>query len=147
MTPRRKQRLTIVVGIIIASFLSVGLLVWASRDNLSLYYSPEQVYNNEAPFNKTIRVGGVVDEGSVQKDDQVLAVDFTVSVGASKPVTITYDGILPDLFREGQGIVARGTLQEDYTFVAEEVLAKHDETYMPPEVADAIEKSTHTLQQ
>lgn len=145
MTPKRKQRLMIVVGIALMSFVSVGLLVWASRDNLSLYYSPDDVQAGAAPLHKTIRVGGVVDEGSLNRGIETLAVDFTVSVGDATPVKIIYDGILPDLFREGQGIVAKGKLQDDNTFIADEILAKHDETYMPPEVADAIEKSSHSL--
>ena len=110
----------------------------ALNENINLFYSPQQILSGEAPVGKTIRAGGMVVPGSIVRDTESLLIKFQVSDLKSAPLTIAYEGILPDLFREGQGIVALGQLNQDSVFVAEEVLAKHDENYMPPEVAAAL---------
>lgn len=147
ISPRQKQRLYIVIAVIIAAFLIIGFAMFASRDNLNLYYSPEQVHNGEAPLEKTIRVGGLVVPGSLHKGAETLAVEFALVDGSSEQVIVTYDGILPDLFREGQGIIAKGMLVEGNQFVADEILAKHDEEYMPPEVAATLESQGHPFKE
>ena len=110
------------------------------RDSINRFYTPSQIANGEAPEGTRIRAGGLVEEGSVKRSPDSLEVDFVVTDGAHG-VTIRYSGILPDLFREGQGIVALGRVNEQGVLVADEVLAKHDENYMPPEVMQALEKS------
>jgi len=118
----------------------VGLTMFALSQNINLFYSPTQIASGEAPHNTRIRAGGMVVDGSVVRDQQSLNVTFDIT-DYDQTVTVHYDGILPDLFREGQGIVAQGELDSNNVFQASEVLAKHDENYMPPEVADALEKS------
>jgi cytochrome c-type biogenesis protein CcmE len=118
---------------------AVALVLMALNENMSLFFSPTQVVAGEAPQGHPFRIGGLVAEGSVSRPGQDLDIRFAITDGASQ-VHVNYTGILPDLFREGQGIVARGRLQQDGTFFAEEVLAKHDENYMPPEVHQALEK-------
>ena len=147
MSPRQKQRMYIVIAVIVAAFIVIGFAMFASRDNLNLYYSPEQVHNGEAPYEKTIRVGGLVVPGTLEKGSDSLAVVFALVDGSSEQIVVSYDGILPDLFREGQGIIARGTLIEGNRFVAEEILAKHDEEYMPPEVAATLEAQGHPFKE
>lgn len=147
MSPRQKQRMYVVIAVIVAAFLVIGFAMFASRDNLNLYYSPEQVHNGEAPFEKTIRVGGLVVPGTLHKGGDSLAVEFALVDGSSEQIIVSYEGILPDLFREGQGIIARGTLVEGNQFVAEEILAKHDEEYMPPEVAATLEAQGHIFKE
>ncbi len=140
MHPARKQRLYVVLFIALFSSLAVGLVMYAMRGNINLFYPPAEVAAGKAPVNVPIRVGGMVKEGSVSRSDDSLEVAFTVTdYQASVPVV--YTGILPDLFDEGQGAVASGKLNEQGVLEATEVLAKHDENYMPPEVADALEKS------
>ncbi|BCX88880.1 cytochrome c-type biogenesis protein CcmE [Methylomarinovum tepidoasis] len=139
MTPRQRRMLwvtVIVLGVSIATFLALA----AFQKNLLYFYTPSQIAAGEAPTNYAFRVGGLVKEGSVHRDPDSLAVRFTLTDGAAE-VTVFYEGILPDLFREGQGIIAIGQLQQDGLFKATQVLAKHDENYMPPEVADALKKS------
>ncbi|GBU08940.1 cytochrome c-type biogenesis protein CcmE [Gammaproteobacteria bacterium] len=143
MSPRQRQRLIMVLSITTALALATGFVVYAFRQNLDHFYSPVDIKAGKAEFGKVIRVGGVVDNGSLKRDDKSLKVNFDISVNHLK-INVEYVGILPDLFREGQGIIAKGTLTDSDNFVATEVLAKHDETYMPPEVADAIKNSTHT---
>ncbi len=143
MTPKQKSRAIAVVAITVVAFLSIGFLVIAGQEKLNYYYSPDEVYAGKAPLDKKIRVGGLVEFGSLKKSDQTLEVLFDVVDGTQQPITIKYDGILPDLFREGQGIIAEGHLQADNSFVADSILAKHDEQYMPPEVADALERTGH----
>lgn len=147
MTPKQKQRMFVVVGIAVAAFVVIGFAVLASKDNLNLYYSPEQVHAGEAPTEKTIRVGGLVVPGSLHKGTDTLAVDFTLVDGSSEEIRVSYEGILPDLFREGQGIIAKGELLSDKSFVASEILAKHDEEYMPPEVAATLEQQGHPFKE
>lgn len=136
MTPRRKQRL-ILVGLLLAGVGgAVALALTALNQNINLFYSPTQVMAGEAPAGATFRLGGMVVDGSVRRDAGDLKVQFDLT-DTAEVVTVHYDGILPDLFREGQGIVTTGAMSEG-VFVAQQVLAKHDETYMPPEVNDAI---------
>jgi cytochrome c-type biogenesis protein CcmE len=140
MHPIRKQRLLIVLFVVLFSSAAVGLVVYAMRGNINLFYPPADVAAGMAPFEQPIRVGGMVREGSVQRSDDSLAVRFDITdFQASVPVV--YEGILPDLFDEGQGAVASGRLNAEGVLVATEILAKHDENYMPPEVAEALEKS------
>ena len=140
MNPKRKKRLIIVLSIVVGVGVAVGLTLYALSQNINLFYSPTQIATGEAPVNTRIRAGGMVVEGSVKRDPNSLRVEFEVTDFAHK-VKVNYSGILPDLFREGQGIVAQGELDSSGTLQANEVLAKHDENYMPPEVAEALEKS------
>ena len=140
MQPKRKQRLIIAVVIVLLSSLTVGLTSYALRGNINLFYSPAEVAAGEAPTDRSIRVGGMVVEGSVTRARDKLETRFIVTDFASS-VTVTYDGILPDLFAEGEGVVATGILGANGVVTASEVLAKHDENYMPPEVAEALEKA------
>ncbi len=140
MNPKRKKRLIIVLIIVIGASAAIGLTMYALSQNINLFYSPTQIANGEAPAETRIRAGGMVVEGSVKRDPDSLLVRFEVT-DYENNVAIEYSGILPDLFREGQGIVAQGKLDASGTLQAVEVLAKHDENYMPPEVAEALEKS------
>ncbi len=134
MNPKRKQRL-IAVGFVVAGLaVAVGLLLFALRENINLFYPPDAIVAGKAPVGVTIRAGGMVLDGSLVRGDD-LDVSFVVSDLAGHEVPVRYRGILPDLFREGQGVIATGKLGDDGVFVAEEVLAKHDENYMPPELA------------
>ena len=140
MNPVRKKRLYIVLAILAGVGIAVALALSALQQNINLFYTPSQIANGEAPQNTRIRAGGLVENGSVQRSSDSLETDFVVTDGA-KSVTIRYSGILPDLFREGQGIVAMGKLDGSGVLIADEVLAKHDENYMPPEVMQALEQS------
>lgn len=140
MHPVRKQRLYVVLIIALFSSLAVGLVMYAMRGNINLFFPPAEVVAGKAPVGVPIRVGGMVEEGSVRREADSLAVHFRVT-DYEATVPVVYTGILPDLFGEGQGAVASGTLNVDGVLEATEVLAKHDENYMPPEVADALEKS------
>jgi cytochrome c-type biogenesis protein CcmE len=138
MTPRRK-RLFVVLGILGGVAASVALAVMASRENIMFYYDPSQIAAGSAPVDKRFRVGGMVVKGSVTRKPGDLTVKFVLTDFAHQ-VPVEYTGVLPDLFREGQGIIAHGTLSADGAFVADEVLAKHDEKYMPPEVAASLKR-------
>ena len=140
MNPVRKKRLYIILAILAGVGIAVALALSALQENINLFYTPTQIATGEAPQGTRIRAGGMVEEGSVQRSSDSLTVTFRVTDYA-QTVTIRYQGILPDLFREGQGIVALGRLNEEGVLVADEVLAKHDENYMPPEVSSALEKS------
>lgn len=140
MNPVRKRKLIIVLFLLAGVSVAVGLTTYAFRQNINLFYDPTQIAEGEAPANVRIRAGGMVEEDSVVRDPDSLKVEFRVT-DYSSSVTVMYEGILPDLFREGQGVVATGQLNDDHVFVAEQVLAKHDEQYMPPEVTKALEKS------
>lgn len=140
MNPLRKKRLFIVLAIIAGVGIAVALALSALQQNINLFYTPTQIANGDAPQDTRIRAGGLVEEGSVTRSSDSLDTDFVVTDGA-KSVTIRYSGILPDLFREGQGIVALGKLNSSGVLIADEVLAKHDENYMPPEVMQALEQS------
>ncbi|MBB2495933.1 cytochrome c maturation protein CcmE [Aquipseudomonas ullengensis] len=140
MNAVRKKRLYIVLAILVGVSIAVGLALSALKENINLFYTPTQIANGEAPQDTRIRAGGMVSEGSVKRSTDTLDIEFVVTDFA-KNVTIRYHGILPDLFREGQGIVALGKLDANGVLVADEVLAKHDENYMPPEVTKALKDS------
>lgn len=140
MHPVRRQRLIIVVCVVAFSSLAVGLAVYALRGNINLFYPPAEVAAGLAPRGTPIRVGGMVVDGSLERSAESLAVRFAVT-DYEATVPVRYEGILPDLFGEGEGAVAAGILTDDGVLIASEVLAKHDENYMPPEVADALEAS------
>ena len=140
MKPKRRQRL-VLVGLLVAGVgIAVGLALLALQENINLFFSPSQVAAGEAPVGSPFRLGGMVVDGSVSRVDQSLEIRFDLTDTANT-VTVAYTGILPDLFREGQGIVAQGSVNDNGLFTATQVLAKHDETYMPPEVIDALDKA------
>jgi cytochrome c-type biogenesis protein CcmE len=138
MKPRHK-RIAIIGGGVIALSVAVGLVLNAFRSNLVFFFTPSQVAANEAPTDRTFRIGGMVETGSVKRHTDGLTVSFKVT-DTAKTIGVVYTGVLPDLFREGKGVVAQGRLGADGIFKASEVLAKHDENYMPPEAAHAIEQ-------
>lgn len=140
MNAMRKQRLILVVLLVAGVGIAVTLALFALRENINHYYSPLQIAQGEAPVGKKIRGGGLVVQGSFKRDPSSLKVTFIISDGAAQ-VNVYYDGILPDLFKEGQGIIALGQLNQQGDFVAEEILAKHDENYMPQEVQKAIDEA------
>ena len=135
---KRSRRKMLVAMVIFGVSIATVLALTAFDENLLYFYSPTQIHAGEAPQNRSFRVGGLVVDGSVRREENSLAVQFDLTDNA-EVVPVTYTGILPDLFREGQGIVAMGRLDGSGLFVADEVLAKHDENYMPPEVADALD--------
>jgi cytochrome c-type biogenesis protein CcmE len=139
MRARTKTLLFIIGGIAVIA-AAVGLVLYALKDNVSLYFTPTQVFNKEAPLAHSFRIGGLVEVGSVKRETDGLTVHFIIT-DTLKSMPVTYKGILPDLFKEGKGVVAQGKLQADNVFYAEEVLAKHDENYMPPEAKDALDKA------
>jgi cytochrome c-type biogenesis protein CcmE len=139
MKPRHKRLAFIVIGLAGVA-IAAGLVLKSFRGNLVFFYSPSQVVAKEAPIGKTFRLGGMVVKGSLQRETDGLTVRFVVTDTAQE-IPIVFSGILPDLFREGQGAVTQGKLGDDGVFYADEVLAKHDETYMPPEVADALQQA------
>ena len=139
MKPVRRKRLTLILVLILGVGLAVSLTLYALQQNINLFFSPSQIAAGEAPLHRTIRVGGLVVTGSVQRDPNTLQVSFDLTDNGEQ-IKVFYNGILPDLFREGQGIIARGVLKDDNIVQAEEVLAKHDENYMPPEVADSLKQ-------
>lgn len=140
MHPVRKQRLIMVLFVVVFSSLAISLVVYSLRENINLFYPPEKLVNGEAPVDRTIRAGGCVVPGSVARDQESLKVSFDISDGIAD-ITVTYQGILPDLFAEGEAVVVNGQLHEDGLFEAREVLAKHDENYTPPEVAETMKKN------
>ncbi len=140
MHPVRKQRLYLVLFVVLFSSAAIGLVVYALSGNINLFFPPAEIAAGNAPVGQPIRVGGMVVDGSVQRSDTSLAVRFELT-DYEATVPVVYVGILPDLFGEGQGAVASGMLDDNGVLQASEVLAKHDENYMPPEVADALEKS------
>ncbi|MDR2195127.1 MAG: cytochrome c maturation protein CcmE [Gallionellaceae bacterium] len=139
MTPRRKKTLYIILGGLAVMGVAVGLVLFALKDNVSLYFTPTQVFNKEAPEGRNFRIGGLVEEESIKREDG-LKVHFSVTDRA-RSMPVVYEGILPDLFKEGKGVVVQGKLDADGLFHADEVLAKHDENYMPPEAQDALKKA------
>jgi cytochrome c-type biogenesis protein CcmE len=141
MKTHRRNQLILVVLLLAAAGGGVGMTLMALNENINLFYSPAQIVDGDAPTGTLIRAGGMVKEGSVVRSGTDLRVSFVVSDLQSAEYTVHYDGILPDLFREGQGVIARGELRDDGEFMAQEVLAKHDENYMPPEVADVINEA------
>ncbi|TAN83890.1 MAG: cytochrome c maturation protein CcmE [Gallionella sp.] len=139
MKPRQKRFVFIAVAVA-ALAMAVGLVLNALESNVNLYFTPTQVFNNEAPHGRSFRIGGVVQEGSVKRANDGLTVNFVIT-DTHKSITVVYKGILPDLFKEGKGVVAQGKMEADGMMRAEEVLAKHDENYMPPEAADALKQA------
>jgi cytochrome c-type biogenesis protein CcmE len=136
MKPRHKRLALIGVGLA-GLGVAAALVLNAFQNNLVFFFSPTQVAAREAPLQKSFRVGGLVQEGSVKREDDGLTVHFVVT-DLANTIPVVYQGILPDLFKEGKGVVAQGRLGADGIFRAEQVLAKHDENYMPPEAADAL---------
>ncbi len=149
MNPRRKKRLLITSSLVVGLSLAIGLVLFALQQNIDLFYTPSEIVNgkNETgvkpDIGQRLRVGGMVLAGSVSRDPDSLKVSFDLIDNGGSIITIYFDGILPDLFREGQGIVAQGELKSATEIDAFEVLAKHDEEYMPPEVAEALEGMDH----
>ena len=135
----RQRRMMLVALMIVGVGTAAAFALNAFQDNLLYFYSPSDVTAGKAPPDRTFRVGGMVTEGSFQRPTGSMEASFVLT-DFSHDVTVRYTGVLPDLFREGQGVVARGKLGSDGTFIAEEVLAKHDENYMPPDVADTLKK-------
>ena len=139
MKPRHKRLVLIAAGVAAVS-LAVGLVLTAFRENLVFFYTPTQLVANEAPHGVAFRIGGLVETGSLKREKDGLTVEFRVT-DTLKTVPVIYTGILPDLFREGKGVVAQGRLGSDGMFHATQVLAKHDENYMPPDAAHALEQA------
>jgi len=139
MNAKRRQKLILLTLLGCGLTLAVSLVLFALRSNINLFYTPTQVADGQVRLGQAIRLGGMVEKNSVVKAKDKLAVSFRVSDGNAS-VLVEYHGILPDLFREGQGIVTMGKLQEGNRFVASEVLAKHDENYMPPEVKSMMKR-------
>jgi len=141
MKPRTRRGLAIVAGLATLGVAAM-LVLNAFQSNLVFFFSPSQIAANEAPRDRSFRIGGLVEEGSLKRDGQSLTVNFVVTDMAQR-IPVSYTGMLPDLFKEGKGVVAQGKLGADGVFRAEQVLAKHDENYMPPEAAEALEKARH----
>lgn len=139
MKPRHKK-LALIVLVVAALGIAVALVLNAFNSNLVFFFSPTQVANGEAPTTRAFRIGGLVEEGSIRREADGLTTRFVVT-DTAKTMPVTYTGILPDLFKEGKGVVAEGRLGADGLFAATQVLAKHDENYMPPEAASAIEQA------
>lgn len=135
MRPKRRNRLIVIVFLFVGAGVSIGVLLKALNENLNLFYPPEKVVSGAAPVGTQIRAGGMVLDGSVQRQADGLDVTFVLTDYQDAHFTVYYSGILPDLFREGQGILVQGKLGADGVFQAKQVLAKHDENYMPPELA------------
>ena len=142
MNPKRKKRLIIVLVLLAGIGIAVGLTTYALRQNINLFYTPTQLVNHEAPDGERIQAGGLVVQGSLKRSPDSLAIRFTLS-DLKNQVDVTYTGILPDLFREGQGVIANGRY-ENGVVQADQILAKHDEKYMPPQVKDALDKSARS---
>jgi cytochrome c-type biogenesis protein CcmE len=141
MKPRTRRALALAGGLA-ALGVAAALVLYAFQSNLVFFFSPSQVAAQEAPKDRAFRIGGLVEAGSVQRASDGLTVRFVVT-DTAQAVPVTYTGLLPDLFKEGKGVVAQGRLGADGVFRADQVLAKHDENYMPPEAADALEKAKH----
>ena len=143
MTPKKQRRLAFAITLILAGGGAAALAVFALQDNIMFFYSPTDIaeHPEKVPVGRAVRIGGLVQTGSVKRDAG-LEVKFVVTDGKSS-IPVSYSGVLPDLFREGQGVVALGMRNPNGTFTANEVLAKHDEKYMPPEVVDALKRSGH----
>ena len=139
MKPRHKKLAIIVAGVS-ALGIAAALVLNAFESNLVFFFSPTQVAANEAPKHRSFRIGGLVEQGSVKRQSDGVTVHFVVT-DTAKTMPVVYKGILPDLFKEGKGVVAQGKLGQDGVFRADEVLAKHDENYMPPEAARALEQA------
>ncbi len=139
LRPRQKRVLWVLIGLSILG-VAATLVVGALRENRVFFFTPTQVAEDKAPKDRTFRIGGLVTAGSVQRKTDGLTVGFTIT-DTAKTIPVTYTGILPDLFKEGKGVVAQGRIGSDGVFRASEVLAKHDENYMPPEAAEALKQA------
>src|SRR5215204_964462 len=139
---RRHKRITFILVGLAGLGVAAYLVASAFRNNLVFFFSPTQVAAKEAPVNKTFRVGGLVENGTLKRDSDGLTVRFTVT-DTAKSIPVVFNGILPDLFKEGKGCVAQGRIGDDGVFYADQVLAKHDENYMPPEAGKAIDNAKH----
>jgi cytochrome c-type biogenesis protein CcmE len=145
MKPRHK-RLALVGGGLAALVLASTLVLSAFKKNLVFFFTPTQVANKEAPQGRSFRIGGLVEKGSVKRQADGVTVQFIVT-DTAKSIPVQYRGVLPDLFKEGKGVVSQGKLGPDGLFVADEVLAKHDENYMPPEAADALKRASQAQEE
>lgn len=139
---RRHKRIGFIVAGVAALAIAAALVLSAFQENLVFFFSPSQVVAKEAPIDRTFRIGGLVQDGTLRRDSDGLTVRFTVT-DTAQSIPVVYKGILPDLFKEGKGCVAQGRIGSDGVFQAEQVLAKHDENYMPPEAGQAIDKAKH----
>jgi cytochrome c-type biogenesis protein CcmE len=139
----RQKRIALIAGGLSAIAVAAGLILTAFQQNLVFFFTPSQVAAHEAPQGKTFRIGGMVEKGSLARQPDGLTVRFTVT-DTAKSIPVTYRGALPDLFREGKGVVAQGRIGADGVFHASEILAKHDENYMPPEAAEAVKRAQET---
>jgi len=145
MNSKRKNRLFMASFLLVGIAASISVLFVALEQNLNMFYPPSEVVSGVAPLETNIRAGGMVEEGSLRRTNESLKVSFVLSDRAGSEFTVRYTGILPDLFREGQGILVEGELQENGSFEAIEVLAKHDENYMPPELMSLAEDEQNNL--
>ena len=143
MKPRTRRALWIVGGLA-ALGVATALVLNAFQSNLVFFFTPTQVADNQAPHGRSFRIGGLVEQGSLKRDPDSLTVHFRVT-DTAQTIPVTYTGLLPDLFKEGKGVVAQGKIGPDGVFHASEVLAKHDENYMPPEAAEALRKAGHPI--
>lgn len=137
---KRHKRITFIIASLAALGLAAWLVLGAFRQNLVFFFSPTQVATKEAPVNKTFRIGGLVENGSLKRENDGLTIRFTVTDTANT-IPVVYKGIMPDLFKEGRGCVAQGRIGSDGVFYADQIMAKHDENYMPPEAASALNKA------
>ena len=137
---KRHKRITFIVASLAAIGLATWLVLGAFRQNLVFFFSPTQVAAKEAPVNKTFRIGGLVENGSLKRENDGLTIRFTVTDTANT-IPVVYKGIMPDLFKEGRGCVAQGRVGSDGVFYADQIMAKHDENYMPPEAARALDQA------
>lgn len=143
MTPARKKRLGLIILMVTGIAIGLSFALKSLDENIMFFFSPSEVVEGKAPPDRLFRMGGMVVDGSVSRPGEGLTVEFAITDNAQN-VVVNYTGILPDLFREGQGIIANGKLNSDGVFVAQEVLAKHDENYMPPEVAAAMKNKSES---
>jgi len=140
----RHKRFAMIAAGVAALAIAVALVLNAFRSNLVFFFTPSEIVANEAPVGRSFRIGGMVVDGSVQRQPDGVSVRFMVT-DTAETIPVVYTGILPDLFREGKGVVAQGKLGSDGVFQAEQVLAKHDENYMPPEAAEAVERANKAM--
>ena len=143
MNPKRKSRLYLAVFVLVAVAGTTAALMVAMEQNINMFYPPDEIVDGTAPTERTIRAGGMVKDGSVQRSSDSLQVDFTITDHMGAEFVVSYTGILPDLFREGQGIITEGELGADGVFEADTVLAKHDENYMPADMAAKLKEEGH----
>ncbi len=143
---RRHKRIVFIALSLAALFVAAGFVLKAFRSNLVFFFSPSQVVSKEAPVSRTFRIGGLVEDGTLKRESDGLTVRFTVTDTANS-IPVVYKGILPDLFKEGRGCVAQGRIGSDGVFYADQIMAKHDENYMPPEVGQSLEKAKNSANQ